>query len=168
MQVPPGPALFDGGRGCGSYVQVTGARGTILVKIDNLCPECAPDHLDLSQEAFAAIDDPNKGIVPITFHVVRNPPISGGLLLRVKEGSSAWWLGLHVDNAGNSLTSVEVADGSGPFIPLTLNPWGWTNPNLPGAGPYRVRVTDIYGQSTIATGVTLSPGVQQQTTARLF
>lgn len=163
-----GPALFDDGRGCGSWVEVTGARGTVLVKIDNLCPECEAGHLDLSTEAFAAVDDPTKGVVPIVFRVVRNPPVTGGLELKVKDGSSQWWLGLHVDNAGNALASVEVADGDGAFRPLTRQLWGWTLDSSPGAGPYRVRVTDVHGQSTVTTGITLSPGVLQSTTARLY
>lgn len=163
-----GPALFDDGRGCGTWVEVTGARGTVLVKIDNLCPECEPGHLDLSTEAFAAVDDPVKGIVPIVSRVVRNPPLTGGLAFKVKDGSSQWWLGLHVDNVGNPVASVEVADGDGVFRPLTRQFWGWTLESSPGAGPYRVRVTDVHGQSAVADGITLSPGVLQPTTARLY
>lgn len=163
-----GPALFDDGRGCGSWVEVTGARGTVLVKIDNLCPECEPGHLDLSTEAFAAVDDPVKGIVPIVSRVVRNPPVDGGLAFKVKDGSSQWWLGLHVDNVGNAVASVEVADVDGAFRPLTRQQWGWTLESSPGAGPYRVRVTDVHGQSAVADGITLSPGVLQSTTVRLY
>lgn len=162
-----GPWLFDDGRGCGTWVEVSGARGTVLVKIDNLCPECEPGHLDLSTDAFAAVDDPVKGVVPIVSRVVRNPPVTGGLAFQVKDGSSPWWLGLHVDNVGNAVASVEVADGDGAFRPLTRQQWGWTLESSPGAGPYRVRVTDVHGQSAVATGITLSPGVLQSTTARL-
>ena len=163
-----GPALFDDGRGCGSWVEVTGARGTVLVKIDNLCPECEAGHLDLSTEAFAVIDDPVKGVVPIVSRAVRNPPVTGGLAFKVKDGSSQWWLGLHVDNVGNAVASVEVADGDGAFRALTRQAWGWTLESSPGAGPYRVRVTDVHGQSAVADGITLSPGVLQSTTARLY
>jgi expansin (peptidoglycan-binding protein) len=163
-----GPALFDGGRACGSYVQVTGARGTILVKIDNLCPECPANHLDLSNEAFAAIDDPAKGKVPISFREVRNPSVAGGLVLQVKDGSSQWWLGLHVDNAGNALSKVEVADGAAAFRPLTRQSWGWTQESNPGKGPFRVRVTDVYGQSVVVQGITLTPGTKQPTSSRLY
>jgi len=163
-----GPALFDDGRACGSWVEVTGARGTVLVKIDNLCPECEPGHLDLSTEAFAAIDDPVKGVVPIVSRTVRNPPLTGGLAFKVKDGSSQWWLGLHVDDVGNAVASVEVADGEGEFRALTRQFWGWTLESSPGAGPYRVRVTDVHGQSAVAAGITLSPGVLQPTTVRLY
>ncbi|GIG40547.1 expansin EXLX1 family cellulose-binding protein [Cellulomonas phragmiteti] len=163
-----GPALFDDGRACGSWVEVTGARGTVLVKIDNLCPECEPGHLDLSAEAFAAVDDPVKGVVPIVSRVVRNPPVTGGLDVKVKDGSSQWWLGLHLDNVGNAVALVEVADGDGAFRPLTRQFWGWTLESSPGAGPYRVRVTDVHGQSAVADGITLTPGVLQSTAARLY
>lgn len=163
-----GPALFDEGRGCGSWVEVTGARGTVLVKIDNLCPECEAGHLDLSTEAFAAVDDPAKGVVLIVSRVVRDPPVADGLAFKVKDGSSPWWLGLHVDNVGNAVASVEVADGEGVFRPLTRQSWGWTLESSQGAGPYRVRVTDVHGRSAVADGLTLSPGVLQTTTVRLY
>ena len=161
------PADFAGGAACGSYVRVSGARGTILVKIDNLCPECAAGHLDLSDEAFAAIDDPVKGQVPITFQAVRNPPVAGGIVVRVKDGSSQWWLGLRIDNTGNALASVEVADGAGPFHPLTRQSWGWTV-NTPGAGPFRVRVRDVYGQTAVLNRIVLAPDRDQPTSTRLY
>ena len=161
------PADFAGGAACGSYVRVSGTRGTILVKIDNLCPECAPGHLDLSDEAFAAIDDPVKGQVPIAFEAVRNPPVAGGIVVRVKDGSSQWWLGLRIDNAGNALASVEVADGAGPFHPLTRQAWGWTV-TTPGAGPFRVRVRDVYGQTAVLDRIVLLPDRDQPTSTRLY
>ena len=41
---------------CGAYVQVNGAKGSIVVRIVDLCPECLAGHLDLSYQAFAAVD----------------------------------------------------------------------------------------------------------------
>ncbi len=162
-----GPADFGGGAACSSYVRVTGVRGSILVKIDNLCPECASGHLDLSDEAFAAIDDPVKGRVSIRFEAVRNPPVSGGIMVRVKDGSSRWWLGLRIDNTGNALASVEVADGDGPFHSLARQSWGWTE-NDPGRGPFRVRIRDVFGQTATLDPIVLAPDRNQQTETRPY
>ena len=48
---------YDNAAYCGAYVQVTGRKGTITVRIVDLCPECLAGHLDLSLQAFALIDD---------------------------------------------------------------------------------------------------------------
>lgn len=164
-----GPAEFAGSAACGGYLEVTGARGTIIVKIDNLCPECAPGHLDLSDEAFAAIDDPGKGLVPITYRPVADPAVSGGLVLQVKDGSNPWWLGLHVDNAGNAIAAVDVATGDDPLQPMTRSEAGFfVRDSEPGPGPYTVRVTDVRGRTVTAAGITLTPGIPQPTGLRFY
>jgi hypothetical protein len=38
----------------------------------------------------------------------------------------------------------------------------------PGDGPFTVRITDIYGQSTTVDGITMTPDQVQRTTARLY
>ncbi len=161
------PTHFDNGRACGSYVQVTGAKGSILVKIDNLCPECMPGQLDLSTEAFAAIDAPVKGKVAITYRTILNPAIPDELMLQVKTGSSQWWLGLLVDNTGNALESVEISDRGAEFRPLSRQSWGWTQTN-PGTGPFQVRLTDVTGQSVTVSDITLTPDIEQPSPVRLY
>ena len=39
---------YDNAAYCGAFVQVTGRKGTITVRIVDLCPECLAGHLDLS------------------------------------------------------------------------------------------------------------------------
>jgi expansin (peptidoglycan-binding protein) len=41
----------------GAQVRVTGPRGTVTVRIVDLCPECRAGHLDLSREAFGRVGD---------------------------------------------------------------------------------------------------------------
>ncbi|KAL0404411.1 UNVERIFIED_CONTAM: EG45-like domain containing protein [Sesamum radiatum] len=74
------PALYNNGAACGrSYrVRCTGRtndgvlqpcrNGEITVRIVDLCPGCGPDQLDLSQEAFAIIADPNAGRIRIDYN----------------------------------------------------------------------------------------------------
>jgi expansin (peptidoglycan-binding protein) len=167
--VAVGPAEYAEGRACGSYVEVTGARGSVVAKVDDLCPECGRGHLDLSRQAFAAVDDPVKGLVPITYRGLRDPPVAP-LVLKVKEGSSRWWLGLHVDNAGNPLAAVEVATDGSSWRALVRQPYGfWTHASdLGGESPLRVRVTDVYGHRVTLDGVRFEVGVLQRTSVRLY
>ena len=164
-----GPADYAGAAACGGYLQVTGRLGTVRVKVDNLCPECGPGHLDLSNEAFAALDDPAKGLVPITFHPVIDPALTGGLSVRVKEGSSQWWLALLIDNHGNPLRSVEVSAPGGRWLPLKHTDYNyWLAEQGAGPGPFQVRVTDERGHRAVAAGITDTPGAVQRTSTRLY
>src|SRR5512135_3134445 len=61
---------------CGEYVQVWGPKGTVTVRIVDLCPECGVGHLDLSEQAFALIANLSAGVVSITWQVV-SPSLSG-------------------------------------------------------------------------------------------
>ncbi len=164
-----GPAEFAGSKACGSYLSVTGARGTILVKVDNLCPECAKGHVDLSTEAFAALDDPVKGVVPVTYRTVRDPAVSGNIVVQVKDGSNPYWLALQLDNTGNALQSVSVAGPSGAFRAMTRSENAfWVLSDNPGSGPFRVRLTDVAGHVATLTSIDLKPGVKQTTSAKLY
>jgi len=165
-----GPADYAQAAACGGYLQVTGRRSTIVVKVDNLCPECEPGHLDLSTEAFARLDALGAGVTPISFHQVVDPPLTAGLSFRVKEGSSQWWLALLVDGHGNPLRSVEVsADGGRSWKSLTRTDYNyWLAAGGAGPGPFRVRVTDLPGHSAVVDGIAIRPGTVQTTSVHLY
>jgi expansin len=55
---------------CGQCVLVTGPKGSVKVRIVDLCPGCAHGDLDLSEEAFTSIATLSAGRVKITWHVV--------------------------------------------------------------------------------------------------
>lgn len=148
---------------------MTGVRGTVRVKVDNLCPECGPGHLDLSNEAFARLDDLGKGITPITYRQVVDPKLGNALSFRVKEGSSQWWLAILVDNHGNPLRSVEVSTGGTTWRTLTRAAYNyWIADTGAGPGPFRVRVTDTRGHVAVASGIAVRPGQVQRTAVRLY
>ncbi|HST65409.1 MAG TPA: expansin EXLX1 family cellulose-binding protein, partial [Mycobacteriales bacterium] len=104
------PADFGGSAACGTVLDVTGPKGTVRVTVSDLCPECEAGHLDLAAPAFARIADPVAGIVPVTFRRVLDPP-TGPIAVRVKEGSSQYWLALLPIGTGNPLASVAVRIG---------------------------------------------------------
>ena len=155
---------------CGAYLDVTGPRGTVRVQVTDHCRHCPEGTIDITRKAFAQIADVGAGRAPVHYELVRNPPLAAPLSLRVKEGSSAWFLQLQVLDHGNPLRSVELAlpDGGG-WRPLTRtadNHWQASDPG-PGAGPFTVRITDVHGQSATVAGITLTP-TTQPTNARLY
>jgi expansin (peptidoglycan-binding protein) len=138
---------------CGAYVQVNGARGSIIVRIVDLCPECKAGHLDLSLEAFALIDDLVKGRVPITWRIV-SPVLNGPIAYHFKEGSNQWWTAVQIRNHRNPIAKFEYWNGSQwVTVPrVSYNYFVQTNPGM-GPGPYKFRVTDMYSNTLTDSGI---------------
>jgi len=157
------PADFAGSAACGTVFDVSGPKGTVRVTVADQCPECEAGHLDLAAPAFARIADPVAGIVPIRFTRVVDPPTPGPVRVRVKEGSSAYWLALLPIDTGNPLASVTVRGAA-----LERTGYGyWVAPAGAGPGPYQVRLTDDRGHAATVT-VPLSVGATVSTGARLY
>jgi expansin (peptidoglycan-binding protein) len=154
---------------CGGYLDVTGPGGTIRVLITNQCPECPVGHIDLSRTAFARLAPLEAGEIPVSYTLVRDPPVAQPIAVRVKTGSSRWWLQIQALDHGNPIARFELltADGWRSLVHTDDNFWMAENPG-PGDGPFSVRITDIYGQTATADGIELAPDVVQRTGARLY
>lgn len=169
LYVALGPSEYAAAAACGGYLDVTGPKGQVRVLVMDQCPECEPGHLDLSKEAFARIADPVQGIVPVTYRAVVNPPLSGPLTFRMKEGTSQFWFAVLVADHGNPLTSVEARAGGSGWRAAARQTYNyWVIDSGLGSGPYAIRVTDVYGHQVVAEGVRLSPGQTQKSTVRLY
>ncbi|GIJ48991.1 hypothetical protein Val02_58770 [Virgisporangium aliadipatigenens] len=168
LVVALGPSEYRAGAACGSYLDVNGPKGSVRVKVTDQCPECAAGHIDLSREAFERIGNPVDGIIPITYTTARDPAVPGPVTVRVKEGSSQYWLALRIDNHGNALTSVELQSGGG-FQKLPRTDFNyWIDENGAGGGPFTLRLTDSTGRQTTVPGVKLSPESVQRTNVNMY
>jgi len=149
-------AQYDTAALCGAYVNVAGPKGTVTVRIVDLCPGCKAGDLDLSQEAFAQIADLAQGRVSITWQVV-SPALSGPIAYHFRAGSSRWWTAVQVRNHRNPVASFEyrTPDGQWVTVPRTsYNYFVQTSPGM-GSGPYTFRVADSYGNVLIDSGIAL-------------
>jgi expansin (peptidoglycan-binding protein) len=163
-----GPDQYSNGAACGTYLDVTGPKGKVRVKVLDSCPECDTGHLDLSRTAFKKIADEVQGIVPITYKTVKNPTVPGPLSVRIQEGASQYWFSALIDNHGNQLTSVKVAGPGGTFHTAKRADYNyWIIESGAGSGPYKLKITDLYGRTATLTGITMSPAKVQKTSARL-
>jgi expansin (peptidoglycan-binding protein) len=163
------PPEYAAGAACGSYLEVTGPRGSVRVKVIDQCPECGAGHIDMSQAAFSRIGVLSQGIIPVTYQTVVDPSLPGPLTVRVKEGSSQYWLALRLDNHGNALTRVQVTGPSGGAHVLTPTDYGyWLAASGAGPGPFRVQATDDQGHTVTLPNIVLSPGTVQSTTVMMY
>jgi expansin len=163
------PAEYHGAAACGGYVEVSGPNGSVRAEVIDQCPPCAAGHIDLSEAAFARIAPLSAGLVPVTYRAVADPPLPAPVSVRVKEGSSRYWLALLAMNTGNPLASVQVQSTPGGWRDLVRADYNdWIAASGAGSGPFTVRLTDTAGHQVAVHGVTLEPGVVQDTGIRMY
>lgn len=145
---------YNNAAACGEFVQVTGPKGSIMIRIVDLCPECKAGHLDLSQQAFAQIADLPLGRVAITWQVV-SPALTGPIAYHFKDGSNQWWTAVQIRNHRNPIAKLEYRNNGGQWVSVPRTSYNYfvqTNPGM-GTGPYTFRVTDSYGNTLTDNGI---------------
>jgi len=162
------PSEYNNAGGCGGYLEVHGPDGSVRVKVIDQCPECATGHIDLSETAFAKLAPLSAGLINISYSYLADPALPGPISIRVKEGSSQYWLALLADNTGNPLSSVQVRTSSGWQSLSHVNYNYWIAQGGAGSGPFTVRLTDVQGNTATVSGVTLSPGSVQSTGTYMY
>ncbi|MFY1616941.1 expansin EXLX1 family cellulose-binding protein [Micromonospora sp. WMMD736] len=163
-----GSSQYAKAAACGSYLDVTGPKGTVRVLVMDQCGGCGSSKIDLSKEAFGRIADRSQGIASVTYRTVVDPSLDGSLTFRIKGGASQWWFAVQVGNHGNPLRSVEAKGPSGGFRKAARQVDNyWTIEDGIGPGPYTIRVTDVYGHQATATGIRMTPRKVQRSTASL-
>jgi expansin (peptidoglycan-binding protein) len=167
LYVALGRTEYSGATACGGYLDVTGPRGTVRVKVFDSCPECPVGHLDLSRTAFKKIGKEIDGIIPITYRAVRNAPAPGPLSVTFVEGTSQYYWAINIDNHANPIRSVAAKGPGGAFRTAHLEDYNvWIIDGQVGKGPFQVRMTDIYGKTITAKNIKLLPQRRQTTSVR--
>jgi expansin len=163
------PSEYDGAAACGEYVEVSGPDGSVTAEVIDQCPPCAAGHVDLSETAFARIAPLSAGLVPVSYRPLTDPALPGPVSIRVKEGSSQYWLALLATNTGNPLASVQVEDAGGTWHSLARASYNyWIAASGAGPGPFTVRLTDTAGHQVTAHGIALEPGAVQDTGVLMY
>ena len=160
------PTRFAGGALCGSCLLVTGAASTQLVLVDDLCPSCGADDLDLQTEAAMAITGAVDGRHPVTWLRVPCEP-SGNAFLDF-QGSNPFYLKVRLTQIRNPLANVEIRVGSTyEAASRTEDGFFVLSPSSSVTAPVGLRITDVFGQALefeVATitsdGMTTDTGVQ--------
>lgn len=98
--------LYGNATWCGGCVEVQGPLGSVVARVVDSCPDCGPDHLDMSPQAFEKVARLVDGRVQIRWRFV-SCPVEGPISYRMKEGSSQWWTALQVRNHRVPLKRLE-------------------------------------------------------------
>ncbi|NUR60077.1 MAG: hypothetical protein HOV87_15635 [Catenulispora sp.] len=156
-------ADYETSKACGDTIAIHADNGkSITVLITNECPApCAPGQIDLSHEAFSKLADLRVGRLSITWSLV-SPAAGNPISIRYKTGSSQWWCAVQVIGHRNPVAQLELKVGGG-WRQLPRTDYNYfLSADGTGCGG-TIRVTDIYGQQLVITGISVSPGVVQHT-----
>ena len=157
---------FAGSAVCGECVAVTGPRGSVTVRIVDLCPECLAGHLDLSAEAFAKIAVPADGRVAIRWQATPCA-VPGNVAYHFKEGSNPYWTALQVRNHRLPIAKLEIDQG-GAFVEVSRASYNYfVDPAGTGSGAIHVRITAVDGQTLEDTLPPVAPDVTVEGSAQL-
>lgn len=144
---------YENSQACGECVSVTGANGTILIRIVDLCGGCPQGHIDLSPLAFSMIADTSLGIVPITWKVVPCE-VTGTIQYHFKDGSNRWWTAVQIRNHRYPIRTLEYLNSQGIYQSVNRLVYNYfVEPSGMGPGPYTFRVTDVYGRVLDDAGI---------------
>jgi len=154
---------YENSKACGDHILVRASDGaTITVLITNECPlPCAPGQLDLSQQAFAKLANPNAGRISVTWQLL-SPADSGTISFRYQTGSSQWWCSIQTIGERNPVAELEVHTGNGwKQLPRTSYNYFQSSSGTGCGG--EIRISDVYGQQLTASGISVEPNVVQPT-----
>ncbi|SEL80893.1 Por secretion system C-terminal sorting domain-containing protein [Aquimarina amphilecti] len=149
---------YDGSDSCGACIEVTGAKGSVIVNVVDRCPECASGDVDMTIEAFEMIADVVDGRVPISWKFVPCETILANETIKInfKEGSSEFWTAIQFRNINHAISKMEYQ--------LPDNTWKNTNRELFNffietsgiPSPMNLRVTSILGEVLIFENIVLN------------
>ncbi|MEP6503561.1 MAG: expansin EXLX1 family cellulose-binding protein [Betaproteobacteria bacterium] len=152
-------ADYNHSEACGAYVEVTNLNTSqkVVVRIDDQCPGCNAGDVDLAQDAFAAISPLAAGRIPISWRYVTGSSTPAKMYF--KEGSSQWWAAIQVRDQRNPVAGVAYrpTGSSAAYTALGRQDYNYfLAPAGMGAGPYDMRITDVFGQVLDVGGVPLT------------
>ncbi len=106
---------YDNATACGGYIKVNGQKGSVVLQVVDRCPECKAGDVDMTEAAFAMIDDVVNGRVPITWEYVENPNDTA-VKIKFKEGSSQYWTAIQLFDINYPIATLEYLDAEGNWI----------------------------------------------------
>ncbi|TKA59564.1 hypothetical protein B0A55_11980 [Friedmanniomyces simplex] len=150
---------WDDAENCGGCVAVSHGGKTITAMIVDQCPGCGTNHLDLFPKAFAALDNPSKGIIDVTWDYVPCP-VSGPLTIHMKTGVTQYWFSAQVVNAHRRTAKMEVSTNQGAsWTTATRTTYNFFEISSGvGASAAWIRVTSHTGTTVVVKDVPMTGG----------
>ncbi len=138
---------------CGACVMVTGPLDSVLIRINDQCPECKEGDIDLTPNAFRRIGPIELGRMPISWHFVPCP-VEGNLQLYYPAGSTVYWAGIQVRNHRNPVRSMAyLLDNK--WVDIARKPYNRFEMTAMPIPPWALRIRDVFDNEVVDSAVPL-------------
>ena len=138
--------------GCCARVTDTDNNKSVTVRIVDRQPTAENGLLDLSEDAFGALEDHTVGIIPIRMEVVPCA-VTGNIQYDLYSGSSRWWLGITVLNYRVGVAKLELKSNGGEWVEVERQDYNRFDYNSKVQLPVSLRVTSHDGQVVTDTDI---------------
>lgn len=138
---------------CGACVMVTGPNDSVLIRINDQCPECKEGDIDLTPHAFRRIGPIELGRIPISWHFVPCP-VEGNVRLYYSPGSTVYWAGLQVRNHRNPVRSMAYLQDT-EWVDIARKPYNRFESKAMPMPPWSLRIRDVFGNEIVDSTVPL-------------
>ncbi len=153
MTVALNPFQYDTAATCGACILVTSVKGSVTLSVEDRCPSCAINNMDISDDAkvfLTNVDTP----VNVQWHYT-GCPVTGGLKFYFSSGSNPFYTEVQIRNHRYAVKKVEYDNGS-QFVELPRADYNYFIASLGlGNGPYTFRVTDVLDDVITESGIPL-------------
>ncbi|OJJ18733.1 hypothetical protein BKI52_24340 [marine bacterium AO1-C] len=147
---------YNTSQACGACLEVKSASGkSIIVKVVDRCPECAPGDVDLTRQAFAKIEDPTKGRIPITWRFVPCPVNNTTIKVNFKSGSSQFWTAIQLRNIRHAVTKLEYKKDDA-WVNIPRENFNFFIETAGIASPMTLRATSILNEQLIFENININ------------
>ncbi|KAA1064499.1 hypothetical protein PGT21_005324 [Puccinia graminis f. sp. tritici] len=151
---------WNSAKACGACIEVEGPGGKFMGIVNDQCPSCEPNGLDLDSNLWNQVSG-NKppGIIQIKWKIVPCG-FSKPVMFMNKTGVSKDWNSIQVQGANTPLKSLEVStDGGSSWTPLEVqsNSNYYQPKNGKGLGTTGdIRVTCLSGKQFVTKNIELA------------
>lgn len=149
---------YNNSNACGGYIEVFGPKGSVVLQVVDRCPECSEGDVDMTEQAFAIIDEPINGRIPITWKFVESPK-QENIAIKFKEGSSKYHIEVQLSQIRYPITTLEYRD-NGAWIAMERRLYNFFVEPNGIEPPMDLRATAITGDQLIFEGINLIIGAQ--------
>lgn len=149
---------YNNANACGGYIEVFGPKGSVVLHVVDRCPECKEGDVDMTEQAFAIIDEPINGRIPITWKFVENPK-EENVVIKFKEGSSKYHVEVQLSQIRYPITTLEYLD-NGVWITMERKLYNFFVEPKGIESPMSLRATSVTGDQLIFENIDLIIGSQ--------
>jgi len=147
---------YNTSQACGACLEVKSASGkSVIVKVVDRCPECAPGDVDLTQQAFAQIENPTAGRIPITWRFVPCPLNNSTIKVNFKSGSTKFWTAIQLRNIRHAVAKLEYKKGD-QWIDINRVNFNFFIETAGIASPMTLRATSVLNEQLVFENVAIN------------